>query len=42
MFLAFMNGYTGMNVAGVEILANTVRSALMGAVAGLVLGRKAA
>lgn len=40
MFLAFMNWYTGMSVAVVEILANTVWSALMGAVAGLVLARK--
>ena len=40
MFLAFMNWYTSTSVAMVEILANTAWSALMGAVAGMVLGRK--
>ena len=40
MFMAFMNWYTGVSVAVVEILANTVWSALMGAAAGLVLARK--
>jgi len=42
MFLAFMNWYTTMSVAVVEVIANTAWSAGMGAVAGIVLKRKAA
>lgn len=42
MFLAFMNWYTTMSVAVVEVIANTAWSAAMGAVAGLVLKRKGA
>jgi hypothetical protein len=42
MFYAFMNWYTGVEVAVVDVVANTIWSALMGLVAGLVLGRKAA
>ena len=41
MFYAFMNWYTGVEVAVVDVVANTIWSALMGLVAGLVLARKA-
>ncbi|MCB0771428.1 MAG: hypothetical protein KDC00_13590 [Flavobacteriales bacterium] len=42
MFLAFLNWYSDMTVAVADVVANTVWSAGMGAVAGLVLKRKAA
>jgi hypothetical protein len=42
MFFAFMHWYQGPAVAVVDVLANTLWSALVGMVAGAVLGRKKA